>query len=267
MRYHIAAHGFSGMLDFALQLYTKNAKALMGLTALCMLPELGLLVLDAQGAFDASTLEFLLNPEDPESAITFSPVLTLLSTAIAVLTFPIGGGAAMLLMTADIFGDRLTWKEALQQTWRRKWPLWWTSAVVTALFWGGMLLIVPGVYFMLRFGLVHTVILLEQTSGMAAFARSTRLMRSYYWAFLGLLLVAYVGIMFLSIFVGIALGSSEPLLNLAVWGLQVVLLAGVTVITLAVYFSARCKHEQFDLTLAAALSETASPSSTNRGDA
>ncbi len=179
----------------------------------------------------------------------FGPVLLILSLATIGATFI--ANAAMVHGIASVYlGKSLTTKEAIQRAFAVFWSLIGTSILLgLVLFAGFLLLIIPGIIFALWYSLATQIVVVEGISGAKAMKRSKELMQGN----MGSMFV--LGFVMLAINLGINMAATlvpQPHVRVLLSSfVQCGLMIFGTAVTVVFYFSARCKHEQFDLQLLA----------------
>lgn len=268
MRYTIAVNGLSGVFDLGLRLFRNNARAALLVGLLLSLPGLlatGLELVDSDllggtVLLGGDTLDDAMAPSPPGTPelpdvpgdMPTPPTLTLksfLSIAItlvqAFLLFPVSSGALVLLYTADLFGESMTWRDAVRQAWQRKAALCTAMALSTLYIILGMLLIVLGVYFALRFTLIYQAVILEKADPRTALRRSGVLMKSHYMTALALVLLMWG--LSIGVVIGVSTTASPLVAGLVQWVAEAGAMCAVTACYTALYFSARHKHEGFEL--------------------
>lgn len=182
------------------------------------------------------------------------PLTLLLSLVITPLI-----NAALVNAIAKVYLQQpITVGRAFQMSVSRIVPLLWTWFLMFLAIFGGMILcLVPGILAALWFSMAKEVVVLEGLSGFDALKRSRVLMKNN----IGTLIV--LGIVL--IFIGGGAGAIAQLipqphvkvLAEAFANVVVTLLGSAT--SVLFYFSARCQHEAFDLTLLAESVGTAEP--------
>lgn len=261
MRYNIAVAGLSGVFDLGLQLFRNNARAALLVGLLLSLPGLlatGLELVDSDllngPAFFGDSIDDTMAPSPPETAegeltpprLTVKSAIALgISLLQAFLFFPVSSGALTLLFTADLFGESMTWQQALRQAWQRKGPLCVTMALSTVCIILGMLLIVLGVYFALRFTLIYQAVMLEQADPKTALRRSGVLMKSNYWTALALVLLMWG--LTIGVVLGVSVTASPLVAGVVQWVVEAGTMCAVSACYTALYFSARHAKEGFQL--------------------
>jgi hypothetical protein len=248
MSYKIQYLGLGGILDQAIAI-VKNHFGLLFSIMLLMLVPFSLIV---------GLLEMSVTPELPADAtvaemmaahqaqVEYAPVFMVTALVSVLFILPVTNASVMQAVARIYLGQPVTAVEAVKHGFRRLGPLLWTNLLMMlAIFGGFILLIVPGILFMLWFGLGQEVVVLEGISGTAALGRSKKLVRNHLGTFLILGLIIFI--------ISIALGRGTALVAQPHLQLVVVTLcqAAVTMLSTAAlvvfYFSCRCAEEHFDL--------------------
>jgi len=238
MRYEIREMSFGEILATALELLQNHFGLLVGLSLVTYAP-LALLGVGAAAAELSGSSPFGV------AAVLLSLVLTVLTIAVIA---PIVSAAITYAVGKLYLGERVTLEAALRTASSMLWPL------VTTSFISGMvilitflILIIPGVYFMLSFLLLWQVMVLERVFGTAALQRSHDLikgfrMRAFGVIFTAALIVAVLqGIFQATLYFEPVLGSIASTAALAVGNVYT---AAVSVV---LYFDVRHRKDGFDL--------------------
>lgn len=256
MRYDLSSHGLGNILDLTVKLAQQNMAPILIISFLMQLP--GLVVAVAQllvvPNLDVHIQTGFANIEP--MALAIIGLLALVSIIQTFLLIPVASGGIAVCLTADLFGETPDWKVALRHSWSRKWALLGASLLVILITGiGFLLLIIPGIYFALRLSLVIQAVVLDDEGGGSAPSRSGRLMSGLYWKALGMYAILIIGFFVFSAttqFFLIQMQFVAAFVNLL---LQTVFGALMTCATTSLYFIARSKHEQFDLTVASVQQE------------
>ncbi len=179
-------------------------------------------------------------------------------TAVAFLAT-----AALTVVLSDLcLGQRPTVRRAYARVFAqgRWWQVLSTSLLVTLAIWlGFVLLIVPGVWLMVRSVFTATVVVLEGKPGRAAIRRSFELTRGQAWRLAGLTLLPALFAYALGILVAfvlgatIALGDYEStavehlLMSLAYMTMLALLFPTVAATVVLLYYDQRARRESYDL--------------------
>ena len=252
MKYEIRQLGVSAILDQSFKLIQNHFKLLAGITLPLVIP-FALI----QGF--ATLLAAPQFPQHPNREALEAYYRDMLGTAIYTVPLfliflyvvvPITNAAMLYAISRVYLAQPTTIGDAFKFAVSRIIPLMLTWMLTGLVVLGGMLLcVVPGVIFSFWYALVTQVLVLEGLSGWEAMKRSKDLMKGN------------MGKLFLlGLIVALINGSAGGIAGL-VWqphlkavatavvqGLGTLLSAATGVIF---YFSARCQHENFDLTLLA----------------
>jgi hypothetical protein len=249
MRYTIRALNLGEILDQAVKLTKDHFGVLIGITGALLIPFYVI-----SGLIQVATIPNL--PPNPTPEQTMAVVSSSLRVAIPVallgfyIVIPITNAAVIYAISNAYLEKPISVGESFKKAFQRLLPLIGTWILVGLAIMGGMILcFVPGILAAFWFGLATQVVVIEGMAGVAAMKRSKQLMAGNIGiAFaLGLLL----GIINGGIGFGVAM-IPQPhvrvVMNAIVTGVSVIFGSAAAV---AFYFSCRCKHEQFDLTLLA----------------
>lgn len=178
-------------------------------------------------------------------------LMTLAIVLLPSLLATVIGNAAMLQAIADVYlGKSFTPFSVIGQAFRKFGPLFGTSILVGVTVGVGLVLcFVPGIIFMLWYGLATQVVIVEGIWGLPAMKRSKALMQGNIGSFFVLVLV--IGLVNLAIGTVANFIPQPHLRALMATVVQTVLSVFASAAVVVFYFSARCKNEQFDLQLLA----------------
>lgn len=159
------------LLDRAFRLYTGNFSLMLGIVAAAYVPfYLIMLVLESSlGGLRTRTLEL--------STLLFQLVFLILWASIA---FPVASGATTYAISERYLGNHVTIGEALRRGLSHFWPL--SIAQITAtirVIFGFMLLIIPGILWMLSYSLIVPAIVVEGQRALPSLRRSRDLIKGY----------------------------------------------------------------------------------------
>src|SRR6266511_4104793 len=152
------------LLDRAFRLYTSNFSLLLGITAAAYVP-FYLVMLTIESRLSANVQA----PSARLSTLLFQIAFMVLWASIA---FPIAGGAATYAISERYLGKDVTISEALRLTLSRFWQL--SVAQITAtirVMFGFLLLIVPGILWILSYSLAVPAILVENQKAIPSLTR------------------------------------------------------------------------------------------------
>lgn len=250
MRYEIRDLGLGEILDQAIAVAKNHFGLLVGIAAILYLPLtlLTILVSYMVGAMTRSGEDMTVQTASMGGIV----MMTILGLTNALIFVPWSQAAITRAVAAKYLNQPISIGEAIRSGAKRILPLivaWictWLLLMV-----GFLLLIIPGLYLMIKFSLVNQVAILEKTSG-----PSETLKRSYKLTtdFAGKIIVLGFVLFLINLLFGGAAnllpGDLLPaLVGALIQTVLVVLSASVLVV---LYFSARSHHEQFDLDLLAA---------------
>jgi hypothetical protein len=251
MRYEIKELGLGGILDQAVALTKNHFGLFLGITAVLQVP-FGLISGFLQLAFLPQLMiapnpeEVAVQPQSPE----FLAIVFGLAIVGWLFVVPMTNAAITHAIAQSYLEKPVTIGRAFRRAFGLVLPLIWTGILFNLAMMGGFILcIIPGILCALWFSLYTQVVVVEGLSGFKALNRSRQLMKGNLASMLalGLLLIA----------IGVGVGAAArfiPQLHARLIA-AVLLQAAMTVFSAAAfvvfYFSARCKHENFDLTLLA----------------
>lgn len=253
------------ILDSALKIYRDNWKTFLAIVAIVMVPYIFLqsilvssftpadIDFTDPGSFDPTTF----TPETPGFGRFFGPSV-LLGLVLTFIITPFVTGA-VAKATADIYlgsdpevGD--TYSFALGKFG----SLLLVSILYGLVVVGGfILLIIPGIYFAIKYIFSTTAVVVESRSGTDALKRSGALSKDFFWKILGTVVLTTIivfivgGILgfFLNLILGplptwLATGISESIATVITTPFQ-------TMVIVLLYFDLRIRKEAFDLSLMA----------------
>ena len=266
MQYVIKSMSMSEILDQAVNLTKNHFKTLFTICCYMIVP----LNLIFNFAILAIMPEITQNPTEEEAkrflqelaskGVVLATLGGIYFVIFAFIIWPITNAAMIHAVASEYLGKPVTPGEAVKAGVSRLGAVLGTSilgGIVVGL--GFIALIIPGFYLLMRYyfainGFVPTI---EGRSGSEALTRSGELMRGNY----GTLFVLGFILLFFNGTVG-SMANMIPVKSIAVIlqvGLQVIgLMAGASA-GVVFYFSSRCKHENFDLTVLADAVATDSP--------
>ncbi len=252
MKYEIRELGIGGILDQSIKLIKDNFGLLFGIVLALLIP-FGLV----QGLITISVMPAVPKELTVESvaayqrALASAQIYTLpLLLILVYFVIPVTNAALIHAISRLYLQQPTTVAQSYKIAFQRLVPLVWTWFLMGLAIMGGLLLlIIPGILAALWFALSSQVVLLEQKSGFGALGRSKALMKNNLNKLFCLGLV--VGLINLA--AGVA-ANFIPQQHLQVIAAAVVQ-GGTTMFASATavifYFSARCQHENFDLTVLA----------------
>ena len=236
------------LLDRAFRLYANNFALLLGITAVAYVPFYLIMLLFQ------SSLSF--NPQDgylPWVTNANFIVFMILWTSIA---FPIAAGAATYAISERYLGNDITIHTALRRGLASFWSVALAQITVSIrVLIGFMLLIVPGVLWLLSYSVVVPTILVEGQKAMPSLRRSRELMKGQRGKAFAIILVlalleaiASAGIGSLSSSILGADSTTGVVLHSATESLMSIFLAPLSIVaTILLYYDMRIRKEGFDL--------------------
>jgi hypothetical protein len=255
------------ILDAGIKVYLKNARTLMGLTAVIVVPFqlLSAVVLlstvsngrQIPGGFPSLGAS---SGGDQAASLGASLTLTVTGVLIGLLTT-----AACVKAVSDIYLDQpADFGSSLRFALRRLGSLLWLQ-IITAVLLGlaFVAFVIPGIWLYAAWSVATPALLIEGCHGPSALGRSFRLVRGRWWQTAGVRLVATIMVSLVSgaieaLLVGISLagGRGSVVLTVSVVSLAAAVSAVLTrpfqaaVITI-LYYDLRVRHEGYDVALLA----------------
>ena len=257
MRYEIKELGVGGMLDHIIKLCRDHIGFLTIIVCVVLLPiQLPVALWNAwflPQMDPASIMEMGI-----EELLVFEMKVlgaTLVSAVLLILLNAITQGAVAYGIAHRFLGNEVS-AGACIRTALRKWLRLFGAAFVygLAVGFGMMLCIIPGVFVMLVWYVLFPVLIFEDAPMGRAFGRSNALMNGHKAKAFVLALV--LGIMSIGVAL-VILQVPNPYLSAALNSVAQSFFVGLnSVAATVVYFSARCRTEQFDLALLATMVES-----------
>jgi hypothetical protein len=260
--------GVGEILDAGIKVYLKNARTLMGLTAVVVVPFqiLSALILLStvssgsevpHGTLDLSTGSGTSNHA---ASLGANAILSVTGLIIGLLTT-----AACVKAVSDIYLDQPTdIRSSLRFALRRLGSLVWLEIIFGVLLTlATIALIIPGIWLWVGWSVATPALLIDGARGSKALGRSRRLVRGRWWPTAGLLLVAAVMVAVVGgaiegALVGISLaGGGESLVLTVVVVSLAAAISSVLVrpfhsaVTTVLYYDLRVRHEGYDVQLLA----------------
>jgi hypothetical protein len=256
------------ILDAGLKVYSRNARTLMGLTALVVVPfqTLSAVILLSTLSTGSEVPRGSVptfgstRPANHATSLGANAVLTLTGLLIDLLTT-----AACVKAVSDIYLDQPTdIGSSLRFAVRRLGSLVWLQILAgTLLVLAFIALVIPGIWLYVAWSVATPVLLIEGTGGYAALRRSFRLVRGRWWPSAGVLAVAaimtsVVGAAIEGVLVGVFVAGSDRsvLLTVTLVSLAAAVSAILTrpfaaAVRTVLYYDLRVRHEGYDVTLLA----------------
>lgn len=255
------------ILDGAFKVFKANARTLLLVTAVVVVPLQLISSFALRSQFDVGIVDMFQDPTLAESAAeqdeSVAQLLTsLLTSLVAALVTPFVAGAVARVVAASYLGFEIGPGEALRRAAARFPALLGAFVLVHLAELGGFVLcVLPGLALMAMYVLVAPAIAIEEIGAVAGMRRSWRLVRPRFWPVLGIsLLSGFIASTLGQILgtvpalIAVAFGGTFAWLGVAAGGVlsQLVSLPIVTIAATLLYFDARIRHEGFDLVVMAA---------------
>jgi uncharacterized membrane protein len=236
------------LLDRAFRLYANNFALLLGITAVAYVPfYLIMLVFQSSMSF---------NPNDENAGwatIFYFIVFMVLWTSIA---FPVAGGAATYAISERYLGNDVAVNAALRRGLANFWSVAMAQITVSIrVLIGLILLIVPGVLWLLSYSLVVPTILVEGQKAVPSLRRSRELMKGYRGKAFAIMVVMIllegilaIGISSVTSSIFRTDSTGGAVMNSAITNLLSIFLAPLGIVaTILLYYDMRIRKEGFDL--------------------
>lgn len=221
--------------------------------------------------------DLVVDPQAPPTAAEvgaiFGPIVVL--GLLTLLIFPLVSGAISWAAAQFYLGEDPPAGRIVRFAFS-KFPALLLVSILTglAVTGGFLLLVVPGIIFLVRFLLSPSAVVVEDTSAVEGMRRSWRLIKGYFWKVVGASLLAVVIVAIVQAIIDIpfqiavqffyaqqswALAAALGFIGTAVSGTLVTPLS--TIVQVLIYFDLRIRKEGMDLSLMAQQLEsgTASP--------
>jgi hypothetical protein len=254
------------ILDAGIKIYLGNARSLMGLTAVVVVPfqALSALVLLSTTSYSSEVPHGLAaisstRASNHATSLGGSAILDLTGVLIGVLTT-----AACVKAVSDVYLDQPTGiGVSLRFALRRLASLLWLEIMTFVLLaLAFVALVIPGIWLYAAWAVAVPALLIEGRRGWGGLSRSFRLVRGRWWAVAGVLLIAAVMTSVVSgaiegVLVAITLaGGASVLTTIVIVSLAAGLSAVLTrpfqaAVTTVLYYDLRVRHEGYDVALLA----------------
>jgi hypothetical protein len=256
------------VLDAGVKIYVRNARILMGIAALAVVPlqAVSAIVLLSTlrsgsdvpiGTFSTTTTA---RPSDPVAVLGAQATLGVISLFVSALVT-----GASVKAVSDTYLDQPTGiGTSLRYALRRVPALVWMEILtVIGVFFGFLALIVPGIWLYAAWSVAVPALLIERTGPMRSLRRSVRLVRGRWWPTAAVLLVSTLMVSLVAgaiqaVLVAVARLPSHPSLLLAVTITSVASAVSSIIatpfratVTTVLYYDLRVRHEGYDLQLLA----------------
>lgn len=242
MTYQVRQLSFGEILDQSFKVLKDNFVVLTGIMALFYVPY--------------TLLMSLVTPSTPDGVPRAPDLGTLLPTLVGLLALAAVAPLAQLAVTRAVSEAYLSAPFTLAEAYRTAFKSY-VAYVGTCLLVGlavfglMLLLIVPGIYFVVAWSLVGPVAVVEGVFGSAAMKRSRALTKGYWWRTWSVLFVATFIAGVVGAGVSAVLGSIPLLGPLLTGCVQSITTAYTSIALVVLYVDLRCRHEDFDLQLLA----------------
>jgi len=256
MKYEIKELGLGGILDQAVALLKNHFGLLLGIALCFMVPvnlamQFGVQALMPQISENPSPAEMeMFAAQMQQAAMTMMGIVIGFMVVMFLFVWPMTNAAAFHAVSQKYLGREAGIGESIGFAFKRLPSLLWTNLIAMILIsLGFVLLIIPGIVLIFRYFLGSHVVVLEEKSGMAALNRSRDLMKGngtkvFVLSFL-------LGVIGWLVGMGIAfIPSQEATIVVSVLVNGILFMLGAAAWTV-LYYSARCKLENFDLALLA----------------
>ena len=236
------------LLDRAFRLYTSNFSLMLGITAAAYVPfYLIMVIIESRVGVNVQA------PSGGLSTLLFQIVFMILWASIA---FPIASGAATYAISERYLGNEVTIGEALGLALSRFWTL--SVAQITAtirVLFGFLLLIVPGILWMLSYTLIVPAVLVEGHKATPSLRRSRDLVKGHRGKVFCVMFIVNLLQVILALGVSMISGmifnsdsGSGAVLNSAMNNLLSIFLTPLGIVaTILLYYDMRIRKEGFDL--------------------
>ena len=254
MSYAIRPLGFGEILNQGINVFREHFVLIAGSFAAVYLP--------VQLAFQI-IMYFLVTSRIPDDGANMTPEQLMAATSsvavaaaiagivggiVSFIAYTVAEGALIHSAAKSYLGEQETVGTSVSFGLSRVVPRLLTGLLKGVIIVIGLILfIVPGVYFLFRYALTSSVVVIEGRSGMAALGRSKELMSysGHIYQLIGLGLICAL--------IGFAIGMPVGLLGDGIIAaivtsvLQTLVSAFTATVFVVFYFSARCRIDGFDL--------------------
>lgn len=248
----IPSRGFGDLLGMAFEQYKDNIAKLVPIVAVVVVP------LSFIGAFLTGVV---FKPEnvttttiDPTTGIptttldsgSFTTLIvgSLLGAAIAVMVSALLQAAIMKAAAQAIVGDPVDVKASYRWGMRKIGPVIWISILVGLIVAVGfVLLIIPGIIFMVFLSVAIPALVVENQRGTGALGRSWNLVKGNWWFVLGFIVVTWIISAVVSGILG-AIGGSNWIMMWITDAIGQMITAPFTaLVSIILYVELRARHE------------------------
>jgi hypothetical protein len=253
MRYEIRELDVGGILDHAINLTKDNFWLFLKIALVLMVPfniVSGLMILWSMPEVPPGATQAQIAAAMQQVVATMALKMGIIQLVNVCLVLPISD-AAMIYAIANQYLDKpVSMAAAFRRALKIFVPLvltWLLTGLVVGL--GFVLLIIPGIIFLLWFMLVSRVVVVEGRWGTGAMTRSKQLMKGNMGTGLVLSILTFVIMIAFNWVPGLVPIPELTVILRAI--AQSILAIFFSAVLVVFYFSCRCKAENFDLTMLA----------------
>jgi hypothetical protein len=249
MRYAIRQLRLGEVLDQAIKVSKDHFGVFLGIVGVLLIPFT--VVVNLLQVTMAPELPPNATPEQQlEAARRLLGLILPIQLISVYIIAPITNAALIFGISDAYLGKPVSIGESFKKAFRRILPLIGTWILVGLAIMGGFILcVVPGILAAFWFSLATQVVVVEGVGGVEAMKRSKRLMAGNIGSYFVLLLL--IGLVTIGLYVAASLipqPHAQAVATAVVEGVAAIFTSAAVVVF---YFSARCKHEHFDLKLLA----------------
>jgi hypothetical protein len=255
----LAPRRIGELLRAAVELYVGHWRTFLGIVAVVVVP----LTLLQHYVFDLANRGVRVRGEQVEvtadawRAFVASGILGISSLLITQVLI----GALAWAIAGAVAGREPTPLESYRFGMARLWSILWVGILVgIAAFAGFILLVIPGIFVLVRLSVAIPALVVERRRGGEALSRSWSLVRGHGWRVLGTFVAAFVLTGVVSAILTAPAGGSGWLLRAVLAAVaQVITTPFTAIVTLLVYLDLRARTEGLDLETLAGELDAARP--------
>ncbi|QJT07434.1 hypothetical protein [Oceanidesulfovibrio marinus] len=287
MQYRVGEMGVGEVFDVSFNVFKDNYKPIATAAALTLLPYMLLVVVTTLGNF-VPRIDQIPELHTPGTstrvmieAMAPTVLLSMVTAFLGYVNAVLMCGVLYIISASYYLDTPMRPLVAIRHTLSRWWPVLKTSLMVMLLMFGvmvlfgvaifalnmlitrsvgnvlqavimaavGVLFLVVMAFIYLRYLLGSNIVMLEGISGRKALSRSANLMRGVYWKGFVIVLILFIGGAVIGY--GMSLIPYEPVALFVRLAVNINLYMFGAIVGTILYFSNRCKHENFDLVLLA----------------
>jgi hypothetical protein len=240
--------GIGEILQHAFEIYREHWKNLIALVAIIVAPLTILQVFISDRLADAYDVSQTVNGELVVNGSLAAVWLGALATGVlSILTFTILTGAITRAAALTFLGRDLDIAESYRFGLARFWSIVLVGLLFALAVIGGfILLIIPGIYFAIRFSLSVHALVIEGHRGTAALKRSWGLVGGLWWHAFGALFVAAVLAAIVSGVLTAPFGSNLALRAIGQTIGQIITMPFTALVGVLLYIDVRVRKERYD---------------------